>query len=454
MEEEQDKGAAAAALDPAVLAINEELGAVAAAADQGAVPAANSKRRHRKKDSKSWDNISKVITGMDEDSKVAYIGEKYKDLHEQVRSLTASNQQYVKYNAAIQKERDHHQSELAKSVVARARLENLCRELQKQNKQIKEENLVKIKEEEERRKEVSSKFADKLSDINNMMDENKEKSEKLREENLRMTARLADLFKQFKKREEDITRMSQQLELERQFAQATITKMELEMRAQNELNAKEQETVKGLQDHIEVYKNQYQDFESTMTKSANVFDNFKAEIATMNKQIATLEKETQFWKNKFNDSMKALIEVSELKKNQDLYVQSLERKVEQLNKLCRQIQVDRSHYLKLLKNSGIELTPPSQPQEKTEEAKKASPTMTKKEQELHLLKENLKVVQDQLARLSVEGTQKTEEHNCEGPACKICDPTTVPASDGDFSQVPLEVQKEENHAPGSTEESQ
>ncbi|XP_044257093.1 alpha-taxilin [Tribolium madens] len=475
MEEEQEQGAAAAA---------GVEGATAAAGDQGAAVAVTSavfRKKHRKKDPKSWENISKVVAAMDEASKLSYIEEKYQDLHDQVRLLTGSNQQLLKHNSAIQRERDHHQSELAKSVVARARLENLCRELQKQNKQIKEENLVKIKEEEERRKEVSSKFADKLSDINNMMDENKEKSEKLREENLRMTARLADLFNQFKKREEDIARMSHQLELERKFSQATISKMDLEMKAQKEVHAKEQElmkcnlekseanctvlleTVKGLQDHIDVYKNQYQDFESTMTKSANVFDNFKTEIANMTKQVAALEKEAQFWKNKFNDSMKALIEMSELKKNQDLYLQSLERKVEQLNKLCRQIQVDRSHYLKLLKSYGIEPTP-SQPQEKTEEAKKASPTMTKKEQELHLLKENLKAVQDQLARLNVEGSEKTETKKTdeqttsqdEAPPCAKCTPQTIIAypDEADFVDVCLVTDPEEDQTPKTPEESQ
>jgi chromosome segregation ATPase len=402
--------------------------------EQGAVgtgAAVVSKKKHeekyRKKDPKSWENISKAIATMEDMNKLSYIEQKYQQLYNDVRRLTLTNQQLTRQNTAVQKERDHNQAELTKSIVARARLENLCRELQKQNKQIKEENIAKIKEEEERRKEVSLKFADKLSDINNMMDENKEKSDKLREENLKMTAKLADLYNQFQKREEDISKMSHQLELERQFSQATLAKMELEIKAEKEMHAKEQalmksnlekseanccvllETVKGLQDHIDVYKNQYEDFETTMSKSAKVFDNFKFEIANMTKQVAVLEQEAQSWKNKFHDSMKALVEMSELKKNQELYVQSLDKKNDQLHKLCRQLQVDRGNYLKLLKSHGIEPTTTLSPKEEETPKTKPSPKMTKKEKELQILKDNLKAVQDELSRLSFEEAEKSED---------------------------------------------
>ncbi|RZC42452.1 alpha-taxilin, partial [Asbolus verrucosus] len=393
--------------------------------------AGSSKKKHeekyRKKDPKSWENVSKTLASMPEENKSSYIEAKYQELYNEVRKVTVSNQQLTKQCATIQKDKEHNQTELAKSIVARARLENLCRELQKQNKQIKEENIAKIKEEEERRKEVSLKFADKLSDINTMMDENKEKSDKLREENLKMTAKLAELYNQFQRREEDISKMSHQLELERQFSQATLAKMELEIKAEKEMHLKEQaimksnlekseanccvllETVKGLQDHIDVYKNQYEDFESTMSKSAKVFDSFKFEIANMTKQVATLEQEAQSWKNKFHDSMKALVELSEVKKNQELYLQSLEKKNDQLQKLCRQLQVDRANFLKLLKSHGIEPTS-NQCSKDDETGKKAeSPKMTKKEKELQLLKDNLKAVQDELTRLSVEEGSKTEE---------------------------------------------
>ncbi|XP_063928146.1 alpha-taxilin isoform X2 [Zophobas morio] len=385
--------------------------------------------KYRKKDPKSWENIIKFIASMEDSAKFLYIETKYKELYNEDRQLNVVYQQLVRQNAALQKEMDHNQTELAKSIVARARLENLCRELQKQNKQIKEENMAKIKEEEERRKEVSLKFADKLNDINSMMEDNKEKSDKLREENLKMTAKLADLYAQFQKREEDISKMSQQLELERQFSQATLTKMELEIKAEKELHLQEQtlmkgnlekseancavllSTVKGLQDHIDVYKHQYEDFESTMSKSTKVFDNFKFEIANMTKQVNHLEEECLSWKQKFQQSMKALVEMSEQKKGQDAHLRSVDKKIEQLNKLCRQLQSDRSSYLKLLKTHGIEPPPSAIPKGKPADnvvPKTSTADMTEKEKELEALKENLKAVQDELTRLNVDEIEKSE----------------------------------------------
>ena len=69
----------------------------------------------------------------------------------------------------------------------RSKLESLCRELQRQNKSIKEESLSKIREEEEKRKETQSKFQKALNEISSMMHENNEKNQILREDNLEMT---------------------------------------------------------------------------------------------------------------------------------------------------------------------------------------------------------------------------------------------------------------------------
>ena len=59
-----------------------------------------------------------------------------------------------------------------------------------------------MREEEERRKEVSNKFNNTLSEISNLMQENTDKNTKLRDENQEMAAWLKDLVKQYESREE------------------------------------------------------------------------------------------------------------------------------------------------------------------------------------------------------------------------------------------------------------
>lgn len=287
---------------------------------------------------------------------------------------------------------------------------------------MQEENMAKLKEEEERRKAVALKFTGKLTDINNMMEETKEKSSKLREENLKMTSKLTELYNEFQQREQDSTKMAHQMDIEKQYNEARLKKMELEMRAEKEIMGREraliqgnlekseancrilQNTIKGLQEQIDVYKNQYSDFESTMTKSNKVFDTFKYEITTMTKRVASLETETQVWRTKYQNSAKQIIDLSKLKQNHEKAIVTSEKKIEQLQKLCRQLQVDRAAFLRLLKNHNI--TPTSQicmderdkPSCNGAGKKVVAPKKpaTDKEKELERLKTQMKAFQDEL----------------------------------------------------------
>lgn len=66
-------------------------------------------------------------------------------------------------------------------------MESLCRELQKCNKEIKEESLLRIKEEEDKRRETQAKFQKSLNEITVMMNDNNEKNKTLRDDNLEMS---------------------------------------------------------------------------------------------------------------------------------------------------------------------------------------------------------------------------------------------------------------------------
>ena len=60
------------------------------------------------------------------------------------------------------REKDQLQTEHSKAILAKSKLESLCRELQRHNKLVKDESLARAKEEEEKRKEVTNKFQVRL----------------------------------------------------------------------------------------------------------------------------------------------------------------------------------------------------------------------------------------------------------------------------------------------------
>lgn len=251
------------------------------------------------------------------------------------------------------------------------------------------------------------------------MQENTDKNFKLQEDNRSMTQKIAMLCEQFEKREGHITRMDQQMAIERQLAEATINQLKFEIEAEREIWAKEravlesnlqkseatgvqlQANIKAVEEHLSLYTGRYKEFESTITKSNKVFDNCKSEMMKMTKKITTLEKEAAAWKMRWQKNAQSLLELTELKSAADLEVVNAEKKINQLNKLCRQLQSDRSAYIKLLKANNIEPVAPvvvAEPSSTVSEP--TAPPLpegpSKKEQELKLLKGNLRILQEQL----------------------------------------------------------
>ena len=106
--------------------------------------------------------------------------------------------------------RDIIQNEYARANLAKSKLENLCRELQKHSKQVavgepalvggfrveaggvkfqpppppQDESRQRAKEEEDRRKEVSGKFQSTINEITLKMQEHHQRNQALRQENL------------------------------------------------------------------------------------------------------------------------------------------------------------------------------------------------------------------------------------------------------------------------------
>lgn len=67
---------------------------------------------------------------------------------------------------------------------------------------IQDESLLRIREEEEKRKEVSAKFQNTLSEITALMQQNSDKNNKLRDDNIDMSARLKNVCEQYEIREQ------------------------------------------------------------------------------------------------------------------------------------------------------------------------------------------------------------------------------------------------------------
>ncbi|XP_066152753.1 beta-taxilin-like [Euwallacea fornicatus] len=333
--------------------------------------------KYRKRDPRAWENLMKATVNMSPEEKRQHLETVYKELYNENRTCNANLQAREKQHTQCLKEREKDRAELSKSILARGQLESLCRELQKQNKLIKEENVARIKEEEDRRKEVANSFSDRLNALTSLITESKDKSNKVKEENQTMTQTLSELYGQYRQRENHLETVSKQLDLQKKLSETQIKKLEIEHEAERQTFMAEKKTLllqleqyekellllqeknRSLEAQVDLYKSQYNDFEATMSKSNKVFDTFKKEMVKMNGQLHALESERNDLKKRWQSSVNSLITLSEqhvaLAKEQG----ALEKKLVMLQKLCRQLQEDRGAFLRQLKENNIEPVVPA-----------------------------------------------------------------------------------------------
>ncbi|XP_053563376.1 gamma-taxilin [Bombina bombina] len=294
------------------------------------------------------------------EEKLAALCKKYADLLEESRNFQKQMKILQKKQAHVVKEKVHLQSEHSKAILARSKLESLCRELQRHNKTLKEDNLHQAREYEEERKEATAHFQLTLNEIQAQMEQHDVYNAKLRQENVELGDKLKKLIEQYALREEHIDKVFKHKELQQQLIDAKLQQTthlmkEAEERHQRErqflLNEatetrqkfdelKQQET--QLKQQLSLYMDKFEEFQTTMAKSNELFTTFRQEMEKMTKKIKKLEKETTVWRTKWENNNKALLQMAEEKTVRDKEYKALQVKLERLEKLCRALQVERN----------------------------------------------------------------------------------------------------------------
>lgn len=345
---------------------------------------------------------------------------------------------------AIRKEKELLQQEYNKVVLTKSKLESLCRELQKQNKTIKDESFSKIKEEEERRKETQAKFQKSLNEIQSLMNDNNEKNMKLKQDNQEMTDKFKYILEQYELREKQIDKINKQMELVQQLSDAKVAKVEMESRMiqeqiLSEKNAADTElllckkeilelrqTEKYLREQVEIYSSKYNEFQSSLKKSHNIFTGYKTDMEKMSKKMMKLEKETSGWRQKAEKANSIAIDLASEKQIRDEHIAKVTKQIWHMQKLCRTLQAERTALIAALKDNNIEIPPmPEVPVEKEPVTIELAPTTTQGPDKLDImtkncaeLKQNLAALQGQLKDIEQTGNNNTNQSQGESNSKK------------------------------------
>lgn len=245
-----------------------------------------SARRSGPKDRPTVDQVLKGLSGSATDSeKLQLLAEKHVQLFDSSRGTESQVQMQEKAISQMVKEKEQLQSEHNRTVLVKSRLENLCRELQRQNKAVKEESLSRIKEEEERRREIANKFQSTLNEIMQFVQENQQKNVLLKVENGELASKLKLLMDHYEVWEKNVEKIIQKKELETQLLEAQMAQTQLLFAQEKEqfLNEKQQLFSKiaelqrkGIQmnqkemqltQELGLYTSKYQEFQDILTKS-------------------------------------------------------------------------------------------------------------------------------------------------------------------------------------------
>uniref|UniRef100_A0A8C7SZU6 Taxilin gamma n=1 Tax=Oncorhynchus mykiss TaxID=8022 RepID=A0A8C7SZU6_ONCMY len=293
------------------------------------------------------------------EEKLAALCKKYADSLEESRSIQKQVKVLQKKQSQMVKEKIHLQSEHSKAILSRSKLESLCRELQRHNKTLKDDNMQRSREYEEHRKEATLHFQMTLNQIEVQMEQHNTHNSKLRQENMELAQKLNKLIKQYELREEHIDKVFKHKEKQQQLVDAKLQRTaelmrELEGKQQRERDfllkdatewrhecelLKEQET--QLKQQLSLYMDKFEEFQTTLAKSNEVFTTFRQEMEKMTKKIKKLEKETTLWRTKWETNNQALLQMAEEKTLRDKHYKGLHGKLECLEKLCRALQKER-----------------------------------------------------------------------------------------------------------------
>ncbi|XP_060645179.1 alpha-taxilin [Drosophila nasuta] len=336
-------------------------------------------REEKQREQKVEDVVLKSLDefGSSEDKLKALL-QRHVESEKNVARLNTEMRALQRHMESQQREKENVQRELNKSVLMRDKLQEVCREQQRILKSVKNESMLQIKVEEERRKESQAKFQNSLTEVQKSLTKNNEENIKLRDYNIEMTKKLKLLAEQYQAREKHLEKLNEQVHLESQLHQAKLNKAQVEAAMEKEILTKEnqiglekllqaQRAIKDLtereqqlKDQLNIYTAKYDDFQQSLQKSNEVFGSYKVELEKMSKHTKKIEKEALGWRQKYEKANAMVIELATEKQQRDQLSERLQKQVEQLQKLLRALQLERTTLHQTLREQNIEI--PAMPQ--------------------------------------------------------------------------------------------
>uniref|UniRef100_A0A672PT47 Taxilin beta n=1 Tax=Sinocyclocheilus grahami TaxID=75366 RepID=A0A672PT47_SINGR len=355
---------------------SEEIKEEEAKADEEADPqeAGVSPEKEQKADKKLLKGLGKEAVSLlqslnkldSPEEKVEMVLKKYTELVEEHRTEKKQLEQLQQRQGLLGKQRDQLQFEHSRAILARSKLEMLCRELQRHNRTLKEESLQRLREDEMKRKEITAHFQSTLVDIQNQIEQHSNRNNKLCQENSDLASKLKTIIEQYERREQSLEKIFKHRDLQQKLSDAKLEEANMLLSQAEEKHKREKEyllkeaiektkkcyTMREqelqMKKQIVLYSQKFDEFQNTLAKSNEIYITFKQEMDKMTKKMKKLEKESNIWKTRFESCNKALVEMIDERSEKAKEFELFTLKIDRLETLCRALQDERkSLYIKI-----------------------------------------------------------------------------------------------------------
>uniref|UniRef100_A0A673LD68 Beta-taxilin-like n=1 Tax=Sinocyclocheilus rhinocerous TaxID=307959 RepID=A0A673LD68_9TELE len=300
------------------------------------------------------------------EEKVEMVLKKYTELVEEHRTEKKQLEQLQQRQGLLGKQRDQLQFEHSRAILARSKLELLCRELQRHNRTLKEESLQRLREDEMKRKEITAHFQSTLVDIQNQIEQHSNRNNKLCQENSDLASKLKTIIEQYERREQSLEKIFKHRDLQQKLSDAKLEEANMLLSQAEEKHKREKEYLLKeaiektkkcyamreqelqMKKQIVLYSQKFDEFQNTLAKSNEIYITFKQEMEKMTKKMKKLEKESNIWKTRFESCNKALVEMIDERSEKAKEFELFTLKIDRLETLCRALQDERkSLYIKI-----------------------------------------------------------------------------------------------------------
>ncbi|KAJ4070793.1 hypothetical protein NW753_001658 [Fusarium oxysporum] len=284
---------------------------------------------------------------MDNMQKIDHLTKRSSELLADMRRLERENQKNKRRGDTLQKERDASRTELNKTVGLKEKLEKLCRELQRDNNKMKNEN----KELQTTQKRNNAHWDEKYATLLTKLDGYQEEKDTPKKQVVDMEVdelfrvRFKSFIEQYELRELHFHSLMRTKELEVQYHMARYERekknAEGESTKARHLQAQVQaftKTETELRNQLNVYVDKFKQVEDTLNNSNDLFLSFRKEMEDMSKKGKRLEKENEALKRQKEATAANIIRMAEERQEWKKKTETAEKKTEKLMSIIQQMQ--------------------------------------------------------------------------------------------------------------------